>query len=157
MRKKRRASRERSLQTLYAIDINGIIDSENKSVIMDETLMQLQSNLLNPNKSDTSLPVLLIEGLINQIAYLDDLIEQASENWTLKRLSVIDRNILRIAVYEMAFLTSVPPRVAINEAIEIAKLYGADNSPRFINGVLDRVYRILKRTGFNEDCINGGS
>jgi transcription antitermination factor NusB len=156
MHKKRRATREKTLQILYCLDINGMVESYDKTLLLEETKLHIEHGFRDQNTADKELPFLVIKGLIDKIAFLDDLIEQASENWTLKRLSIIDRNILRLAVYEMAFLSNVPPRVAINEAIEIAKLYGAENSPKFINGVLDRIYRILKRTGFSDDGFDGG-
>ena len=141
---KRRLCRERALQLLYALDLNAEIDS----MICEEFSAQLarQMEWLEPELHDAEKQVvfLLIQGVQLHIQTIDSHIESASDNWTVKRLSIIDRNILRLAIFEMAYVTDVPPRVAINEAIEIAKLYGTENSPKFINGVLDRIYRILK-------------
>ena len=72
---------------------------------------------------------------------VDRLIEKFSENWTLSRMAVIDRNLLRMAVCEILFCRDTPPKVVIDEAVEIAKKYGSADSPNFINGILDRVMK----------------
>jgi N utilization substance protein B len=75
---------------------------------------------------------------------IDGLIVQYTEHWDLERMAVVDRNILRLAVYELLDHEKVPPKVAINEAIEIAKKFGTRESGRFINGILDRVHKELR-------------
>ena len=75
---------------------------------------------------------------------IDDLIAHAAANWRLARIAVADRNVLRLAVCEMLFVDDVPDQVAINEAVEMAKRFGGDDSPSFINGVLDAVRKILR-------------
>ena len=75
---------------------------------------------------------------------IDDLIAQAAVNWRLPRIAAADRNVLRLAVCEMLYIDDVPDEVAINEALEIAKRFGGDESPSFINGVLDAVRKILR-------------
>lgn len=70
---------------------------------------------------------------------IDDLIRQFSTNWRLERMAIVDRNILRMATYELMHLEDIPRKVSINEAIEVAKKYGGDDSPSFINGILDRI------------------
>jgi transcription antitermination factor NusB len=75
---------------------------------------------------------------------IDDVITRCTEHWDLDRMAVVDRNILRLAVYELGWRTETPPRVVINEAIEIAKKFGSRESGRFINGILDRVHRELR-------------
>jgi len=141
---KRRASREGALQLLYALDIDGEFDSMSADNFTPAATQQLIWVTSDSESSVRDLVYLLMQGVFQNLDTIDSFIEKASDNWTVKRLSIIDRNILRIAMYEMAFVKDIPPRVAINEAIEIAKLYGAENSPKFINGVLDRIYRILK-------------
>lgn len=88
----------------------------------------------------------LIAGVIEHRDELDKQIASALKNWTPERVGRIERNLLRIGLFEMAYCEDVPNKVAINEAIEIAKSYGADDAPRFINGVLDR----LKETGLRQ-------
>ena len=77
--------------------------------------------------------------ILSKLNEIDSDIEEASESWTVSRMSKIDLSIMRLAYYEMRFDDSVPLQVAINEAVEIAKLYGGDNSPSFINGVLGKL------------------
>ena len=77
--------------------------------------------------------------VLSKLNEIDSDIEEASESWTISRMSKIDLSIMRLAYYEMRFDDSVPLQVAINEAVEIAKLYGGDNSPSFINGVLGKL------------------
>lgn len=84
---------------------------------------------------------LLLSGVIDQQVTIDKHIENASEHWRLGRTTYIDRSILRLAVFEMLFSQDVPPKVAINEALEMAKKYGNEESKDFINGVLDRVLK----------------
>lgn len=85
----------------------------------------------------------LVKGIIEHMAEIDEIIIKAAPEWPLAQIAVIDRNALRIGLYELLYadLNEVPPKVAINEAIEIAKNYGGNSSPRFINGVLGAVYR----------------
>ncbi|MGI6356434.1 MAG: transcription antitermination factor NusB [Lentisphaeria bacterium] len=89
--------------------------------------------------------LLLMRGLVEQRAEVDSMIRQAATNWTLERMSLVDRAILRTATYEMAFVKKVPVATAINDAIELAKKYGEVDSPSFVNGVLDRIRKNLGR------------
>jgi len=81
----------------------------------------------------------LVEGTIENLAEIDALIRRHAENWRLERMPAIDRNILRLAIYEMVHETKVPNVVIVDEAIELAKKFGAENSGRFVNGLLDGV------------------
>jgi N utilization substance protein B len=83
----------------------------------------------------------LISGVVVNLAAIDSLIKKYVKNWEIERMASIDRNILRIACFELLFLDEVPPKVSINEAIELAKRFGDIDSPRFINGVLDKIYK----------------
>jgi len=142
--KKRRASRECALQVLYAMDIHRNLPSLEPDTLIPAAAEQLKWIGAGAPKGAGDLAYLLVSGVLNHLTDIDRYIETASENWAIHRLSVIDRNILRIAVFEIAYVPDLPPRVAINEAIEIAKSFGTDHSPKFINGVLDRIYRILR-------------
>ena len=88
--------------------------------------------------------ILLVRGSQERLAVIDDLLAEASEHWTLTRMSAVDRNILRIAVYELLDRPDIPPSVSINEAIEIAKKYSTPDAALFINGVLDRIKRMVQ-------------
>jgi len=78
---------------------------------------------------------------------LDKLISQASKHWRLERMSRVDRNILRVGVFEMLFMKDIPPKVSIDEAVELGKTFGTEESGAFINGILDNIYNALKRDG----------
>ncbi len=85
----------------------------------------------------------LIKGVVENLEQIDKIIEKAAPEWPIQQIALIDRNILRLGLFELLYSdkNEVPPKVAINEAIEVAKSYGGANSPRFINGVLGTVYR----------------
>lgn len=87
----------------------------------------------------------LIHGVLKNYAAIDELLKKYSDNWDLKRMAPVDRNILRLALYEIHFCSDVPPVVAINEAIEIAKHLSTHESGRFVNGVLDRARKDVDR------------
>ncbi|MDD4955393.1 MAG: transcription antitermination factor NusB [Candidatus Omnitrophica bacterium] len=84
----------------------------------------------------------LIDGVCKNLQNLDALIKKYVKNWEIDRMAVIDRNILRLACFEIINLPEIPPKVSINEAIELAKRFGDIDSPRFVNGVLDKIYKM---------------
>lgn len=127
MRDERRA-RELALQFLYQIDIRG-----------SEMMLELDGFLTSKPAAQHARP--LIIGCVEKRDELDSHIARWSENWTIDRMAIIDRNILRISVFEMLFCEDVPPKVAMDEAIEIAKIYGDADSSGFVNGVLDGIYK----------------
>ena len=87
----------------------------------------------------------LIEGMVAHLPEIDERIRRYSENYEFHRISPVDRNVLRLAIYEMLYRDDIPPVVSINEAIELAKTFGSGDSGRFVNGILDRVKNDLKR------------
>jgi len=87
----------------------------------------------------------LIEGMVTHLPEIDERIRRYSENYEFHRISPVDRNVLRLAIYEMLFRDDIPPVVSINEAIELAKTFGSGDSGRFVNGILDRVKNDLTR------------
>lgn len=87
----------------------------------------------------------LIDGMIAHLPEIDDRIRRYAANFTFERLAPVDRNVLRLAIFEMLYRDDIPPVVSINEAIELAKLYGGPDSGRFVNGILDRVKGDLSR------------
>lgn len=87
----------------------------------------------------------LVRGVNEHRAEIDGIIQKTAANWHLSRMAGVDRNIIRLAIYEMLYRPEIPPAVSINEAIEIAKAMGDVGSPRFVNGILDKVRRELKR------------
>ena len=103
----------------------------------------LQNHLENyPQKQEViDFLSILTKGVIENLGLIDPLIKKHAKNWEIERMAVIDRNILRMGCFELLFLEDIPPKVAINEAIELAKRFGDLDSPRFINGVLDKIYK----------------
>lgn len=97
----------------------------------------------------------IIEGIVNHKEDIDEMIRQSSTNWRLERMAIVDRNILRMATYELLHLLDVPRKVAINEAIEVAKKYGGDDSPSFINGILDRIALEVRGPETEEERARG--
>ena len=87
-----------------------------------------------------------MRGVSDELEAVDDSIRKASTNWRLERMARVDRNLLRLALYELKYADDVPAKVAINEAIEIAKKFGTKESSRFINGLLDRIHKELRPT-----------
>ncbi|MBM3253318.1 MAG: transcription antitermination factor NusB, partial [Candidatus Omnitrophica bacterium] len=83
----------------------------------------------------------LVEGTIKNLDNIDSVVSRYATNWRLKRMAVVDRNILRLATYELLYLEDIPPKVAINEAVELAKKFGDSDSGKFVNGVLDRILK----------------
>ena len=91
------------------------------------------------SKNTKEFTVQLIEGVISKLENIDSVIKDYSKNWKFERISVIDKSILRIAIFEMLFMEDIPPAVTINECIDLGKTFGGENSGQFINGILDAV------------------
>jgi len=90
----------------------------------------------------------LVEGVLDHKQRIDQLISKLASEWPVEQIAVIDRNILRIAIFEILYTPDTPPKVAVNEAVELAKLFGSDSSPRFVNGVLGTlINRYVKQVG----------
>ena len=83
----------------------------------------------------------LVRGVSENLEFIDNIIKKYTPSWPIERMNITDRNILRLGVFEMFFRPDIPEVVSINEAVELAKLYGTDDSPAFINGVLDSIYK----------------
>jgi N utilization substance protein B len=131
----RRRTRELALQALFYMDIQRQFSKE-----------MLERFCRNFDPPEQLVPFLekLVCGVMDKLAELDRLIEKYSMNWKINRMACVDRNILRIAAYEMLFCEDIPPKVTINEAIEIAKRFGTEESGAFINGIIDSIRSALK-------------
>ena len=132
----RREGREAAVQFLFQRDLNGAGDSE-----AVERFWELRP----ASKRVREFGMALAEGVLSKQGEIDERIRQVCSNYDLHRIAAVDRNILRIAIYEMLFCSDVPPVVSINEGIEIAKRYGSEESGRFVNGILDRIRGELSR------------
>jgi N utilization substance protein B len=126
----RRRSRELAMQALFYMD-NCHDNSE-------ETLERFCSNF-NPNEDILPFFYRLVRGVVFEENEIDSTIEKFSSNWKISRMSCVDRNIMRIAVYELLWCGDIPSKVSINEAIDIGKKYGTEESGPFINGILDSI------------------
>ena len=135
---KRRSSRELALKFLYQSELNeGNIDEQ----------IEL---FLERNSSQDEVEAFmkeLVRSILKQMREIDEIIQKFSDNWVLDRMTVIDRNILRMGTCELLLDFSTPPKVVINEAVDIAKKYGNEDSPEFINGILDKIYREIGQKG----------
>ncbi len=127
---KRRTAREKALQALFQIDLS------------DTDAQEAINHVLEEKKRDEYLEF-LVNGTVENIGKIDEIIMNNLENWTIDRLNNIDRNILRIATFEMLKSTDVPVNVVIDEAIEIAKAFGDDQSGKFVNAVLSKIKKQL--------------
>ncbi len=126
----RRKSRIAALQALYESDMSSHAAlAALERLVADEELTEAQSSFARE----------LVEGVIEQRAAIDDVIRQAAPQWPVEQISAIDRNILRLAIREILMNNGTPIRAAINEAVELAKSFGSDNSAKFVNGVLGSV------------------
>lgn len=132
---RRRTIREKVLQVLYAHDIS----KEPITFVIDTILVDLHDH-----KADFDFAKQLIYKVIQHQEELDSVIKSKVANWEFNRIAVIDKFLLRMGICELMYLHEIPPKVTINEAIEIAKNYSTEKSSKFINGVLDSVYEQLK-------------
>lgn len=118
---KRREARERVLQHLFQLEFVGSVDEEDAS--SDEYVIEV------------------LAGIAANKAEIDGIISERAEGWQLERLYSVDRNLLRLSIYELLYRDDIPAEVVINEAVELAKKFGTDKSSSFINGVLDRLHK----------------
>lgn len=126
----RRKARELALQILFQYDLTkGECNTDEflKDKEIKEDIKEFAINLKNK--------------VIEHMPEIDAIIKKKTKGWTLKRMAVVDRNVLRFAICEMLYFPDIPPKVTINEAIDIARKYGSEESGQFVNGILDRVYK----------------
>jgi transcription antitermination factor NusB len=128
--RKRTQARELALQLMYQLDLRG-------DEILDEVNASLAPGAGDPEMLDFARE--LVHGCREKQHEIDRQIEEVAKNWQLKRMAAIDRNILRLATYELLFREDIPPLVTINEAIDIAKKFSTKNSGPFVNGILDNI------------------
>jgi transcription antitermination protein NusB len=129
---RRRKARELTLRMLYQLETNGV-DLESALAAYCESF-PYQPDVVEYAKS-------ILAGVKKEREQIDGHIERAAENWRLDRITYVDKAVMRLAVYEMLYSPDVPPKVAIDEALELAKKYGSEGSREFINGVLDKIFR----------------
>jgi len=141
---KRRKARELAIQVLFHMEYNAG---------HPEDAFGLVCECLDPPAVVRAFSKDLVLGVCNNRDELDRLISRSSKNWRLGRMSHVDRNILRIGVFEIRFMKEIPPKVSIDEAVEMGKIFGTEESGAFINGILDDVFTSLKKEN-NGDSLS---
>jgi len=137
----RRVARKAALQALFQIDL-GKVDCA------DALLFVTEENNLDEDQNNFVTD--LVSGVLKNIAGIDKIINSISIDWNIERMAIVDRNILRLALFEMCFSDGVPGNVAVNEAIELGKMFSTAESGRFINGILGKIlgeldkYKVIK-------------
>jgi transcription antitermination factor NusB len=131
--RKRSQAREFALQILYQIDITG-----DPAEACLESFWQRDSEAV-PEDDVKDFAETLVKGVFDNLKSIDEKIAGYAANWELKRMAVVDRNILRMGSYELIFLKDIPPKVSINEAVELAKKYSGLAAGKFVNGILDKI------------------
>ncbi|MCD6305150.1 MAG: transcription antitermination factor NusB [Deltaproteobacteria bacterium] len=131
---KRRRARELAIKVLFHLEFSPDDPSEAFDLVCEnfeapEPIREFSKNL--------------VLGVCGEKTSLDKVISQSSRNWRIDRMARLDRSILRLAVFEMMFMPDIPPRVSLDEAVEIGKIYGSEDSGRYINGVLDNIYNTI--------------
>ncbi|WNR42552.1 transcription antitermination factor NusB [Paenibacillus roseipurpureus] len=139
---KRRIAREIAIQSLYQIQMNEASPQEAVQIAIHEAEHDNETQLDWPgDKIESAYIIELVEGTSTHRVNIDELLEEYLKGWAMDRLSRIDREILRLAAYEMLYRDDVPPKVVVNEAIELAKHYGTEESGKFVNGVLGKMIK----------------
>ena len=136
----RHLSRSIAMQSLYEWDFGGKKGDLEK--IVEKNIKEF-----GPGLEDTSLVWQIITGVVKHLFSIDKIIGKAAPEWPINQITIVDRNILRIGLYELLYANKeeVPPKVAINEAIELAKSFGGESSGKFVNGVLGTVFKELEK------------
>lgn len=129
---KRRLARVKAVQSLFQVDMSGT-DKE-----------EAIKNVLDENESKDQFLEQLVFGTLDHIEEIDQIMKNHLQNWKIDRVGNVDRAVIRMAIYEMKFLKEIPINVSLNEAIDVAKSFGGDESGRFVNGVLSKVADQLK-------------
>jgi N utilization substance protein B len=141
----RHLARSIAMQTLYEWDFNA---AEEKTLDIEE-LLKKNMEEFGQGLDDPAFPRELVEGVLAHREEIDGIIEKAAPEWPINQIAMVDRNILRLGLFELLYgkYEAVPPKVAINEAIELAKNFGGESSGKFVNGVLGTVYREIGEPG----------
>ena len=133
----RRKARKRALDVLYEADLRDLPPSQ----VMESYLERIEK----PHPDHLGYTISLVDGVAKNLDRIDELIASYAEGWTLERMPVVDRNLARIAVFELLYVPEIDDPVAITEAVELAKQMSTDDSPRFLNGLLGRIAEFASR------------
>lgn len=149
----RRGARELAMQVLYEIEI-----SKNDVA----KVLERATNIKKLSQQDYEFTKNLILGTLANLSAIDNIILRLLKDWDLKRLAYVDKNLIRMSIYEMLYIPDIPFNVTINEAIELAKIYGNDDSPRFINGILGKIameeesFKVVNSNNLNDAVDKDG-
>jgi N utilization substance protein B len=134
----RRRGREVALQILYQLDVQDQLSDQQGLALFWQNFATREEEEERDDDEAREFAGQLVKGVREHLQDIDSLLATASRNWRIERMARVDRNLLRLALFELKYSADVPAKVAINEAIEIAKRYGTAESPEFVNGILDR-------------------
>jgi len=142
----RHLSRSIAMQSLYEWDFS------NRQLNL-EKITERNIKEFGPGLEDEDFIWELVTGTVEHLEEINEIIKKAAPQWPIDQISIVDRNILRLGIYELLYedKKAVPPKVAINEAIELAKSFGGENSGRFVNGVLGTVFKLLSEGGHKKE------
>ena len=134
----RSRAREAALKALYQLDITGDDPEQGLRIFFRHHKIPLNSQpFVNQ----------LVQGTREHLEEIDRIVGLHATNWTLNRMAIVDRNVLRLGAYELLFVSETPPKVVINEAVDLAKRFGTAESGKFVNGVLDSIHKAEKQVG----------
>ncbi|RRJ66465.1 transcription antitermination factor NusB [Paenibacillus oralis] len=143
---KRRLAREIAIQSLYHMEMNEVEAEEAVSMLLSEAAGDNESEVkLTDAEGDKAFVLELVNGTWSRKDAIDGLLSDYLKGWQISRLSKVDRQVLRLAAYEMIFREDVPGKVAVNEAIELAKHFGTEESGKFVNGVLGKMIQDVEQ------------
>ena len=134
----RRQAREIAMQALFYMDLRNDVSIE---------MLEHFCGNFRPSKKTQPFFLKLVNGVLGAKGELDALIERFSKNWDINRMSCVDRNVMRIAVFELIYCADIPPKVSINEAVDVGKKFGTEESGAFINGIMDSIREELENKG----------
>ena len=134
----RRQARELAMQALFYMDMQSNASSE---------MLEFFCENFRPPKKAHPFFLTLVNGVLETRSEIDSLIERFAKNWKIHRMSCVDRNVMRIAVYELLYCEDIPPKVSINEAVDVGKKFGTEESGAFINGIMDSIRDALDSEG----------
>jgi transcription antitermination protein NusB len=146
----RRQARELAMQALFYMDMQKDASEE---------MLEHFCGCFCASKKSRPFLIKLVNGVIGNKGQIDALVERFSQNWKINRMSCVDRNVMRIAVYEMLYCDDIPPKVSINEAVDIGKKFGTQDSGAFINGIMDSIKEALELEGalIKVDTLRSGA
>ena len=143
----RRLARETALQVLFQKDLT-------KEQLLTEQAVDRWADEFNVPEASRFFARQLVDGTLENLAVIDQKIAALAQGWALNRMAYVDRNVMRLAAFEILFCPEIPERVSLNEAIELAKCFGGEESAKFVNGILDRIVESAQnRTGEQRDKV----